>query len=112
MMRLFKTIEEVRHCSRQRITTGPLNRLVHAVLSANPPPIRSGKRFKILYATQLDTSHEAIPTPRFVLFVNSAESLAPHYKKYLEAQLRAESPFSGLPVIIDLRGRPPREKKH
>jgi GTP-binding protein len=111
MMRLFKTIEEVRHCSRQRITTGVLNRMVHAVLSANPPPIRSGKRFKILYATQLDTGHEAMPAPHFILFVNSADSLAPHYKKYLESQLRAESSFTGLPVIIDVRGRPPRERK-
>ena len=75
MTRLFRTIEEVRHCSRQRITTGPLNRLMQAVLSANPPPIRSGKRFKILYATQLDTGNEAIPPPHFLLFVNSAEVL-------------------------------------
>ena len=111
MMRLFKTIEEVRHCSRQRITTGPLNRLIHAVLSANPPPIRSGKRFNILYAVQLDTGEVAIPAPHFVLFVNSADTLVPHYKKYLETQLRKESPFTGLPIIIDLRGRPPREKK-
>src|SRR5581483_3259107 len=71
LTRLFNTIEDVRHCSRKRITTGPLNRLVQAVLSANPPPIRSGKRFKILYATQLDTGMEAIPAPHFVLFVNS-----------------------------------------
>jgi GTP-binding protein len=111
MKRLFKTIEEVRHCSRQRITTGPLNRLIQAVLSANPPPVRSGKRFKILYATQLDTGHDAIPAPHFLLFVNSADSLAPHYKKYLEGRIREETPFTGLPVIIDLRGRPPREKR-
>jgi len=111
MMRLFKTIEEVRHCSRQRITTGVLNRLVHTVLSSNPPPIRSGKRFKILYATQLETGGSAIPVPHFVLFVNSEDSLAPHYKKYLEGCLREASPFTGLPVLIDVRGRPPREKK-
>ena len=111
MMRLFKTIEEVRHCSRERITTGPLNRLVHAVLSANPPPIRSGKRFKILYATQLDTGHDAIPVPRFLLFVNAEDALVPAYKKYLEGCIRKEAAFTGLPVIIDLRGRPPREKK-
>jgi GTP-binding protein len=111
MTRLFKTIEEVRHCSRQRITTGPLNRLMQAILSANPPPIRSGRRFKILYATQLDTGHESIPAPHFIIFANSADALIPNYKKYLESQIRAKSPFTGLPVIIDVRGRPPREKK-
>ena len=111
MTRLFRTIEEVRHCSRKRITTGPLNRLMQAVLSANPPPIRSGKRFKILYATQLDTGHDPIPAPHFLLFVNSADALVPAYKKYLEGRIREESAFTGLPVIIDLRGRPPRERK-
>ncbi|HEX4083516.1 MAG TPA: ribosome biogenesis GTPase Der [Chthoniobacteraceae bacterium] len=111
LTRLFQTIEEVRHFSRKRITTGVLNRLVQAVLSANPPPIRSGKRFKILYATQLDTGLEAIPAPHFVLFVNSADALTPAYKKYLEGKIREESAFKGLPVIISLRGRPPRERK-
>ena len=111
MTRLFQTIEEVRHCSRKRITTGVLNRLMHSLISANPPPIRSGRRFKLLYATQLDTGFEAIPSPHFILFVNSADLLAASYKKYLEGQIRKESPFTGLPVIIDLRGRPPREKR-
>jgi GTP-binding protein len=111
MARLFKTIEEVRHCSRKRITTGVLNRLMQAVTSADPPPIRSGKRFKILYATQLDTGFQVIPAPHFILFVNSAEILAPAYKKLLERRIREASPFTGLPVIIDLRGRPPREKR-
>jgi len=111
MSRLFRTIEDVRHCSSQRITTGPLNRLMQAITSANPPPIRSGRRFKILYATQLDTGNEAIPAPQFLLFVNSAEILAPAYKKHLEGRIREVSPFTGLPVIINLRGRPPREQK-
>jgi GTP-binding protein len=106
MTRLFHTIEEVRHCSRKRITTGVLNRLMHDLISANPPPIRSGRRFKLLYATQLDTGFEAIPTPHFILFVNSAELLAPAYKKYLEGRIRQESPFTGLPVITGgRRGR-------
>jgi GTP-binding protein len=111
MTRLFRTIEEVRHCSRNRITTGVLNRLMQALTSENPPPIRSGKRFKILYATQLDTGLASIPVPHFILFANSADALVPAYKKYLEARLREESTFTGLPVIIDVRGRPPREKK-
>ena len=54
----------MRRDSQGRITTGPLNRLVQSVLSANPPPIRSGKRFKILYATQLEPhqgSHPGAP---------------------------------------------------
>ncbi len=111
MARLFRTIEDVRHCSKQRITTGPLNRLMHAVLSANPPPIRSGKRFKILYATQLDTGNEAILRRNSCSSSIPPDVLTPAYKKYLESRIREQSPFTGLPVIINLRGRPPRERK-
>ncbi|MEI8342239.1 MAG: ribosome biogenesis GTPase Der, partial [Verrucomicrobiota bacterium] len=51
MSRLFRGIEQVREDSRRKIGTGPLNRLIQSILSANPPAIRSGKRFKVLYAT-------------------------------------------------------------
>ena len=49
--------------------------------------------------------------PRFIFFVNASDILSPAYRKYLETRLRAESPFSGLPVILEMRGRPPRENK-
>lgn len=111
MGRLFRVIDQVREDAHARITTGPLNRLVQAVLSANPPPIRSGHRFKILYATQVETDARApIPVPRFLLFVNDPKALTPAYRKYLEARLRGESRFLGLPVLLQLRGREPRER--
>jgi GTP-binding protein len=109
MSRLFKFIEQVRDDSHRRIGTGQLNRLLQAMLSAYPPPIRSGKRFKILYATQLERDPgEAIPIPTFTLFVNDPDVLPAAYRKYLEAQLREEARFLGLPVRLKLRGREKR----
>jgi GTP-binding protein len=111
MERLFRAIERVRRDARGKIGTGQLNRLLQNVLSANPPPIRGGHRFKVLYATQTEApSSEPIPIPRFLLFVNDAEALTPAYRKYLDGRLREESRFSGLPIQLQLRGRPPRER--
>ena len=109
MSRLFRGIEQVREDSRRKIGTGPLNRLIQSILTANPPAIRSGKRFKVLYATQVErTSSEPIPIPRFLLFVNDPGVLAGSYRKYLESQLREEARFMGLPIALQMRGREAR----
>ena len=109
MGRLFRVIEHVREDSRRRIGTGPLNRRLQAMLSANPPPIRSGKRFKILYATQVEPPRDAaVPVPHIVIFVNDDQILPDSYRKYMESNLREASAFLGLPIIIQLRGREKR----
>lgn len=109
MSRLFRVIEHVRDDSRRRIGTGQLNRRLQAMLSANPPPIRSGKRFKVLYATQVEPPRDsAVPVPRIVLFVNDDQILPDSYRKYMESNLREASPFLGLPLLIQLRGREKR----
>jgi len=105
-------MDTVRRDAQQKIGTGVLNRMLQDVLSANPPPIRSGKRFKILYATQVEQKHTgAITTPRFLFFVNDPEALPPAYRKYLEGQLREHAPFRGLPVLFQFRGRKEKEGK-
>ena len=109
MSRLFRVIEHVRADSRRRIGTGPLNRRLQTMLTANPPPIRSGKRFKILYATQVEPPRDsAVPVPKVVLFVNDDQILPDSYRKYMENNLREASPFLGLPLLIQLRGREKR----
>jgi len=113
MSRLFRFIEQVREDAKRKIGTGPLNRLIQTILSANPPAIRSGKRFKVLYATQVErTSLEPIPIPRFLLFVNDPDVLAGSYRKYFESQLREEARFMGLPIALQMRGREQRGKEN
>ncbi|MEA3187300.1 MAG: GTPase [Chthoniobacter sp.] len=112
MERLFRIVEQVRESSRGKISTGVLNRMLQSILTATPPPIRSGRRFKILYATQVEASAgQAIPVPRFLLFVNDPKALPDSYRKHIDAQLREKVRFMGLPIILMFRGRPPREKQ-
>ncbi|MDP9292224.1 MAG: ribosome biogenesis GTPase Der [Verrucomicrobiota bacterium] len=106
---LFGAIEETRTESMKKIGTGPLNRAIREALAANPPPARRGKRFNILYATQVNVEKPAaIPPPTFVFFVNDPATLAPTYRRYLEARLRELSPFTGLPLLLRMRGREKR----
>lgn len=105
LARLFRGIDAVRAASKNRITTGQLNRLLAQLLSEVPTPARGGKRFKILYGTQVEHGHETIPIPAFMLFVNYPELLPPTYRQYLETRIRQAVDFTGLPIHWILRGR-------
>lgn len=108
--RLFTAIETVRRGANQRIGTGPLNRLFQTAMEIQPPPMRQNKRFKLLYATQLeDKRASVIPVPVFLLFVNDPALLTDTYRKYLENKMREAFPFPGLPVLFKQRGREPKE---
>ncbi|HEY5751752.1 MAG TPA: ribosome biogenesis GTPase Der [Chthoniobacterales bacterium] len=102
----FACVERVIGQSEQKLTTGPLNRLLKNALITHPPPAVGNRRLKIYYATRIDPEFEpAIPVPRFLLFVNKPDALTQTYAKYLENQLRAEIPYEGLPVLLKLRER-------
>jgi GTP-binding protein len=109
MTRIFKTIERVHRESQTRIGTGPLNRLFAEAIARHPAPIQSGRRFKLLYATQAETrTRSPIPIPELVLFCNDEKLLPENYRKYLDAQIRAAHPFTGIPILFHLRARDPK----
>lgn len=113
MGRLFKRIEDVREASRRRIGTGILNRILQSVQTEQPPALRSGRRFKILYGTQPASPPDApIPLPEVVLFVNEEGLLDPSYRRYLEGRLRDAEPWEGLPLRIRFRSREPKQTKN
>jgi GTP-binding protein len=110
--RLFKTIEKVRTGARQRISTGPLNRLIDEAMTAHPPGRRSGRRFKVLYATQPEPrTDSAISPPEIVFFVNDEKLLDESYHRYLEAQVRQHVPYVGLPLLFRFRGREAKARR-
>ncbi|MDD5349139.1 MAG: ribosome biogenesis GTPase Der [Chthoniobacteraceae bacterium] len=114
MTRLFKLIEQIRAQSRLRISTGALNRLLAEALTAHPPPARNNKRFKIVYATQPernDPHRSPIPTPSILLFVNQADLLVASYRKFLDAQIRQEVAWTGLPLKFYFKEREARGRR-
>lgn len=105
--RLFQMLDTVRLAARERIGTGPLNRLLQDALTANPPPLVSKRhRLKLLYATNATaTEGSPVPVPTFMLFINRADLLSPTYRRYLENRIRQELPYPGLPIHFVLRTR-------
>jgi GTPase len=104
--RLFGSIEKIQKHATRAIGTGPLNRLLQDAMTVTPPPIRGNRRFKVLYATQIDkTSNHLVAPPTFMFFVNDPELLTDDYKRYLEARIRERHGYYGLPIIIRLRSR-------
>lgn len=102
--KVFPLVDEVVRDLHQRISTGELNRFVAGCLQRNHPPMIRGKRLRIYYMAQVD-----VVPPRFVLFVNYPDLMADTYKKFLYNQFRKEWRFSGVPIVMHLRGK---EKGH
>jgi GTP-binding protein len=89
-----------------------LNRVLADAFSQQPAAIRSGKRFKVLYATVPEPRRDIpIPIPEIVIFCNHYKYLDEHYKRYLEARIREHIPYTGLPIEFRFRGREERGKK-
>jgi GTP-binding protein len=87
-----------------RIPTGRLNGWLSDVVAATPPPVRSGKQPKILFATQAQTR-----PPTFVLFTSGF--LEAGYRRFLERRLREEFGFTGSPIRLSVRVREKRARK-
>ena len=108
--RIFSALKSVRKEADTRIPTGELNRFFRDVFEQHPPPSKSGKRFKLLYATQIVPEvQRPFHPPEFLLFVNDAELITDAYREYLFNQFRARWPFPGLPIRLRLKGRESRE---
>lgn len=97
--RIPAAVRYVLETRNNRIGTGELNRLVRAWTGAHPPPVRKGRRPRILYAVQ-----GGVAPPTFIMFVAGGD-LGPDYLRFLEGRLRSEVDFMGAPVRVVARRR-------
>ena len=79
----------------QRISTGVLNDVIAEAVAMSEPPTHSGKRLKIMYATQPESN-----PPKFVIFVNDEKLVHFSYRRYLENSLRKAFDFSCTPIKL------------
>ena len=104
--KLFTLMEQIRRAAQQRIGTGLLNRLLRAAFATNPPPMISGRRFKLFYAAQASGKPDRqLQPPEFVLFVNDPRLFGEAYRRYLEARIRKAQLYPGLPIFLTSRRR-------
>ena len=86
-----------------RIPTGKLNQWIGELIAKTPPPVRSGKQPKILFATQAGTR-----PPRFVLFTSGF--LEAGYRRFIERRLREDFGFAGSPIEVSVKVREKTKK--
>ena len=98
--KLISMVDEVFVNASQRISTGVLNDVLAEAVAMNEPPAHSGRRLKILYATQPETN-----PPKFVVFVNDEKLVHFSYSRYLENYLRKSFDFSGTPIKLVFNSR-------
>ncbi|REJ66393.1 MAG: ribosome biogenesis GTPase Der [Planctomycetota bacterium] len=92
--------------TRERVTTGRLNRLVAAAVAKNPPPIHKGRPAKVYYATQV-----GVQPPTLVLFCNNPSAFSQPYRRYLLKVFRDNLPFAEVPIKLYLRKREPGDSR-
>jgi GTP-binding protein len=88
----------------QRVSTGALNSWLSDLIAATPPPVRSGKQPKVLFATQATTR-----PPTVVLFTTGF--LEAGYRRFLERKFRETFGFTGSPVRFSIRVREKTPRK-
>ncbi|MCF7817410.1 MAG: ribosome biogenesis GTPase Der [Kiritimatiellales bacterium] len=103
--RSIEAIDYVAAQTRTEITTGVLNRVIQQACEKFPPPVASGKRLKVYYATQTGTQ------PIYIkIFVNNPDNARANWLAYLKNQLRDAFGLEGAPMFIKLVARSRSEK--
>jgi len=97
---LINLCQSIYKQSRERVTTGQLNRIVLEACAQNAPRFKSNKRGKIYFATQVSTE-----PPVIVLKCNDPDLFDKTWKRYLVSRLREELPFKEVPIKVYFRGK-------
>jgi len=90
--------------SRQRVTTGKLNRLCRDIITRQGPTDIKGTQAKVYYVAQTGVQPATI-----TLVVNHPELFTPNYLRFLMNRFREELPFPEVPIRIVVRARRQRE---
>jgi GTP-binding protein len=90
--------------SRERISTGQLNRMLRDAVRKNSLPVVHNRQPKIYYATQV-----GIQPPTIVLFTSDPKDISKPYQRYLLGKFRDELSFGEVPIKLYLRRRHPAD---
>jgi GTPase len=84
--------------SSEWIPTPELNRFLGDLQSLREPPAVRGKRLRMYYMAQFETS-----PPRFAVQVNNRGQVTRDYAYFLENRLRDRYGLQGVPLVIDFK---------
>ncbi len=99
--RLMQSVLAAEEAWNRRIPTPRLNRFLAEVQERNPPPLVSGRRLRLRYATQVN-----VRPPTFALFASKPGELPDSYRRYLTNLLRERFDLPGVPIRMMRRKGP------
>ena len=98
LKRLVAEALDVADRSSEWIPTPELNRFLSDLQSVREPPSVRGKRLRMYYMAQFETS-----PPRFAIQVNNRGQVTRDYAYFLENRLRERYKLEGVPLVIDFK---------
>ncbi|MEO1483505.1 MAG: ribosome biogenesis GTPase Der [Myxococcota bacterium] len=104
--RIYSAVVDAQRERHRRVGTGELNRFFRDVIEHHPPPIRNGRRARLLFGSQ-----PLLRPPTFIFTTNRAPSIPGSYKRYLENRLRERYGFHGTPIWIKFREKKNNKRK-
>ena len=103
--KLLNTVYGVWKQLNKRVETSKLNAMLQDWYEHYEPPRGKYGHFKIFYGTQVSANPVT-----FMLFVNRKEGFPDSYLQYLTNNIRKHLGFPYVPIHIELRERPQRER--
>ena len=97
--KLLPALMDIHQKWQTKLTTSQLNDFLEGMQAENPPPMRSGRRLKLKYMTQIGNE-----PPTFALFSNMPEAVPSFYLRYLTNGMREAFDLYGVPLEIIPRG--------
>lgn len=86
--------------SQTRVSTPKINKLLHAALQRQQPPLYMNRRPKIYFGSQIATT-----PPTIIMMCNMPQGFPPSYRRYLLNTFRDNLPFGEVPLKLYLQKR-------
>ena len=101
---IFEQAELIITERKKRIPTAKLNSFVEKMVAGHAPTGKTNVKPKLYYITQAE-----INPPHFVIFVNKKRAFHFSYLRYLENRIREKFEFTGTPIRLEYKEKPPRD---
>jgi GTP-binding protein len=98
--KLINLAQSIAKQARLRVPTARLNEVLEKIIERNHPPMRTNRRARIFFATQI-----AVAPPTIVIKCNDPRLIDRGWQRYLLGALHEELPFPEVPIKVYYRSR-------
>lgn len=93
--KIIELVDKVLEERKKSIPTNRFNKFIEKIIRERPLPLYRGQYLKLKYGTQVKSN-----PPVFSFFMNKPRELPANYRRYIEAKIRDEFGFEGVPITL------------